>query len=479
MQTIRGRLTAWYATALTLTLAVFATLLYTARRRASFDELDARVRSEADLTTGILMEINRTGGVLVRQDAAGRPILTQEIAATLEAVPGFLIITHSSGRVLFASPDARALTFDEFEQVRRLVTVPPTGPQSGSVRVEPSGPTVRYVIRPLTDAGPQFGGLLAGADPAAAELGPQQLFGTVILVLPLAVFAAVLVGSWIAGRALEPLGQIITEVREISDGTSLHRRLAKPMVEDELGRLATTLNEMMVRLERSFSALRRFTADASHELKTPLTVMRAGLERALATPALPPDALPWLEESLQELNRMTELVDALLTLARVDEGRAPLHKEPVDLRTIVEEARETGELLAEQAGVTIEIATPPDPLVLDVDASRVRQLLLNLLTNAMKYTPRGGRVSVRLGRDNGRVTLAVADTGIGIAPGDVPHIFDRFYRADTARTRTGERPGAGLGLAICKWIAEAHGGTIDVQSRPGRGTVFTVSLTKA
>jgi two-component system, OmpR family, sensor kinase len=476
VQTIRGRLTAWYATALTITLAVFAALLYVARRGASFEDLDARVRSEADLSAGILMEINRTGGVLVRQDAAGRPILTQEIAATLEAVPGFLIITHQSGRVLFASADARALTFDEFEQLRHLLAAPPGGPQSGAFRVAPGGPTVRYVIRPLTDAGPQFGALLTGADPEAAELGPRQLLSTVLLVLPLVVLAAVLVGQWIAGRALEPLGQIITEVREISDGTSLHRRLAKPMVEDELGRLAETLNQMMGRLERSFSALRRFTADASHELKTPLTVMRAGLERALATPALPPDALPWLEESLQELNRMTELVDALLTLARVDEGRAPLHREPVDLRAIVEEARETGELLAEQAGVTIEIATPPDPLVLDVDRSRVRQLLLNLLTNAMKYTPRGGRVSVRLGQENGKITLAVADTGIGIAPGDVPHIFDRFYRADTARTRTGERPGAGLGLAICKWIAQAHGGTIDVQSRPGRGTVFTVSL---
>src|SRR5690349_15422780 len=224
MQTIRGRLTAWYATALTLTLAVFATLLYGSRRRASYDELDARVRSEADLTAGILTEISRTGGVLVRQDPRGRPILTQEIGATLEAVPGFLIITDSSGRVLFASPDARALTFDEFEQLRRLVAVPPAGSQSGAVHVDPDGPTVRYLIRPLTDASPRLGALLAGADPATAELGPQQVLTTVLLVLPLAVLAAVLVGSWIAGRALEPLGLIITEVREIADGTSLHRR---------------------------------------------------------------------------------------------------------------------------------------------------------------------------------------------------------------------------------------------------------------
>jgi signal transduction histidine kinase len=173
---------------------------------------------------------------------------------------------------------------------------------------------------------------------------------------------------------------------------------------------------------------------------------------------------------------MSELVDALLTLARADEGIAPLHREPVDLRAIVEEARETGELLAEDAGVRMEVAVPPEPVVVPVDASRIRQLLLNLLTNAVKYTPAGGSVRMQLAAADGRVTLTVADTGIGIAPGDLPHIFDRFWRADSARTRTGERPGAGLGLAICKWIAEAHGGQIEVTSRPGRGTTVTVTL---
>ena len=173
---------------------------------------------------------------------------------------------------------------------------------------------------------------------------------------------------------------------------------------------------------------------------------------------------------------MTELVDALLTLARADEGRAELHKEPVDLRAILEEAGETGELLAEQAGVKMDVATANAPVVVVVDRSRIRQLLLNLVENAVKYTPRGGSVQVRLGQEDGRVTVTVADSGIGIAPGDLPHVFDRFWRADTARTRTGERPGTGLGLAICKWIAEAHGGSIAVSSRPGRGTTFVVSL---
>jgi signal transduction histidine kinase len=248
------------------------------------------------------------------------------------------------------------------------------------------------------------------------------------------------------------------------------------MVKDELGRLADTLNQMISRLERSFTALRRFTADASHELKTPLTVLKAGVERALTTPKMPPESLAVLEEAMDEINRMTELVDALLTLARADEGLVRLHQEPVDLRALILETEETGELLAEPAGIAVSADAPVDPVIVPVDGSRIRQLVMNLLTNAVKYTPAGGRVRLWLERDDGRVRFGVSDTGIGIAPGDLPHIFDRFWRADSARTRTGERPGVGLGLAICKWIAEAHGGTIDVQSRPGRGTTFSVTL---
>jgi len=476
MQTIRARLTASYSAALALTLSAFAAMLYLDRRNASYQDLDQRIQSEATLTAGILAESYRARGVLVRADTSGRPVLIADVAALLEAVPDFLIITARDSSLLFASPDARALTFQQVEQLRRLAAQPVSGRASGALRLEPDGPKIHYAVHYLTEAGPQFGAILAGANVRTAELGPEQLLSTLALILPLGLVAALLVGSWISRRALEPVDQIITEVREITDGRSLHRRLAEPMVKDELGRLAGTLNQMMTRLERSFAALRRFTADASHELKTPLTVLRAGVERAITTPNVPQDTLATLEETLQEIKRMTELVDALLTLARADEGTAPLHREPVDLRTILEEARETGELLAEEAGVTMEVATPSEPVIVPVDASRIRQLILNLLTNAVKYTPAGGSVRMQLGRADGRVTVTVADTGIGIAPGDLPHIFDRFWRADSARTRTGERPGAGLGLAICKWIAEAHGGRIDVVSRPGRGTTFTVTL---
>jgi heavy metal sensor kinase len=478
VESIRGRLTIWYATALILSVAVFAVVLYFGRRSATYQDLDRRIQSEADLTAGILAESYRARGVLVERDTAGRPVLTPEVAAVLEVVPDFLLVTNRDGRLLFASPDARALTFSEFEQLNTL-TVPAPGLAThvpGKYRISPNGPTLHYILRPVPDAGGQFGAIFAGADTRSAELRLEQLLSTIVIAFVVGIVPAVLVGRWIAGRALEPVDRMITEVREITDGRSLHRRLALPMERDELGRLAETLNQMMTRLERSFAALRRFTADASHELKTPLTVVRAGVERAITRPNLPQETAAVLEETLQEVNRMTELLDSLLTLARADEGRADLHREPVDLRTIIEEAGETGELLAEHAGVTIEIRLPPDPVVLAVDQSRVRQLALNLIENAVKYTPRSGTVSVELGTTDGRVLLTVADSGIGIAPGDLPHIFDRFWRADSARTRTGARPGTGLGLAICKWIAEAHGGTIEVQSRPGRGTTFTVGL---
>src|SRR6266699_1798053 len=407
MQTLRGRLTAWYSGALALTLAAFAGVLYLDRRSASYQDLDQRIQSEAALTAGILAESYRARGTLVRADTAHHPVLIPDLAALLEAVPDFLVITARDGSLLFASSDARALTFQQVEQLRRLASAPLSGRSSGTLRLEPNGPKIHYVVHYVTVGGPQFGAILAGADVRTAELGPDELLSTFALVLPLGLALALLMGSWISRRALAAVDRIITEVREITDGRSLHRRLAEPLMKDELGRLAETLNQMMTRLERSF---------------------------------------------------------------------APLHREPVDLRGIVEEVRETGELLAEESGVRVEVTTPPDPIVVAVDATRIRQLILNLLTNAVKYTPAGGTVRMQLGSANGRVTLSVADTGIGIAPGDLPHIFDRFWRADSARTRTSERPGAGLGLAICKWIAEAHGGRIDVVSRPGRGTTFTVTL---
>ncbi|HEY6222574.1 MAG TPA: ATP-binding protein [Gemmatimonadales bacterium] len=478
MDTIRTRLTTWFASAVAVILAGFTIAVFLSRRSALYAELDRRIESEAELTAGILAGVARAGGTVVRTDASGRPVLAQELSATLEAVPDFLLITAAAkdSFPLFVSLDSGGLTYPKYEQLRNVIVAAQGRRVEGTIRLAPEGQRLRYIVRPLGPEVTQGGAVLVGVRPETAELGLEQTFSTFLLILPFGVLAAYAIGSLVARRALRPVDQITNEVREITDGTSLHRRLPSSMVKDELGRLADTLNQMIGRLERSFAALRRFTADASHELKTPLTVLKAAVERALTTPNLPAESLTALEESMDEINRMTELVDALLTLARADEGLVRLHQEPVDLRALILETEETGELLAEPAGIEVSADAPVDPVIVPVDGSRIRQLVMNLLTNAVKYTPAGGRVRLWLERDDGRVRFGVSDTGIGIAPGDLPHIFDRFWRADSARTRTGERPGVGLGLAICKWIAEAHGGTIEVQSRPGRGTTFSVTL---
>jgi signal transduction histidine kinase len=307
----------------------------------------------------------------------------------------------------------------------------------------------------------------------------------------------------------------------VTDGRSLHRRVAVEGAGEELARLGSTLNAMIGRLETSFGALRRFTADASHELKTPLTVLRANVERAMSAVPGAGEQMEALEEALQEVARMASLVDSLLTLARFDEGRFDLHREPVALEPLVRDVSETAGILGESAGLTIELVAC-DPVTVLGDPMRLRQLLLNLVINAIKYTPRGGRVEIALRRGDEVVVFAVRDTGIGIAAADLPYVFDRFWRADRVRTRrapalltsgvtavngvgavagaggvdgsTGgtagptaraaappnsappERGGFGLGLAISQWIAQAHGGTIGVTSRLTRGSTFTVTL---
>jgi signal transduction histidine kinase len=207
-------------------------------------------------------------------------------------------------------------------------------------------------------------------------------------------------------------------------------------------------------------------------------VLRAGVERALIHPGIPADIMQSLDETLAQINQMTEMVENLLTLARADEGRAPLAVEECDLRELVTDVAETAGILGEEAGVTATHSMPETPVRLAVDRHRIREMLLNVVTNAIKYTPQGGTVALGLEEEEDAVVFTVRDTGIGIAAGDLPHIFERFWRADPARSRTGDRPGIGLGLAITKWIVEAHGGSITVQSRPGRGTLFTVWLPK-
>jgi signal transduction histidine kinase len=333
--------------------------------------------------------------------------------------------------------------------------------------------------------GPSISRVVGGLPTDVGDVAPQLLLGTLLALAPVILLVSLGVAYFIAGRAFRPVDDLINEVEAITDGRSLHRRLPVAPSGDELSRLAATLNAMIARLESSFTALRRFTADASHELKTPLTVLRADVERAMHPGTTSGERMVALEEALQETARMADLVESLLTLARADEGRFDLHREPVRLVPLVRDVFETAVILGEDAGLTIELPACEEATVLG-DPNRLRQLFLNLVTNAIKYTPRGGHVEIALmRRPHDEVALTVRDTGIGISASDLPHVFERFWRADRVRSRRAattdsvwglERGGFGLGLSIAQWIVQAHGGSLAVQSRLGRGTMFTVIL---
>jgi signal transduction histidine kinase len=478
MTTIRSRLTIWYTVALGVTVVAFGTLLYLERRESSLRELDQRLGLEADLANRWLSESYNVLGRIVTS-AGTSPALDPGISAYLEAARDYLVVTDTSGKVLALSEAARNLNADVLQRLTTELRTVRLAKHSGTLDSgAPEGP-MRFLAMRVEAAGPEIGGLLVATPTREVGFGPAQLLQSMLLIAPVILIGAALVGYWLAGTTLRPVQGIMDEVEAISDGRSLHRRLAVPRSGDEMARLALTVNGMLARLEKSFASLHRFTADASHELKTPLMVLRAGVERALVHPGTPGEILQSLDETLAQINQMTEMVESLLTLARADEGRAPIAVEESDLRDLLSDVTETAGMLGESTGITVSSKMPEHPVRLAVDRQRIREMLLNLVTNAIKYTPSGGQVALSLEDQNGVVSFTVRDSGVGIAPGDLPHIFDRFWRADPARSRTGQHPGTGLGLAITKWIAEAHGGSITVQSRPGRGTRFTVSLPKA
>jgi signal transduction histidine kinase len=465
-------------------ILAFGTALVIERRHPSYDELDQRLSLEAGVALGYITESHRVMGELTTMDSVpGRGgqgwtqmrVLATDVSGYLEGMRDPLIVVDSAGNLLYASQEARSLSYTALEELVALLRPRPTARVTGSVVLDAIG-SVRYLASPLPDAGPNIGALLVATPTHTVTFEPRQLIRSMLVIAPVILLGSVGVGYWLAGRALRPIQDMMDELEAITDGRSLHRRLMVPRSGDELARLALKVNGMIARLEQSFSGLRRFTADASHELKTPLMVVRAGVERALTNPGAPADSIEALDDTLNQINRMSELVETLLTLARADEGRATLAVEEKDLGPLVAEAAETAGILGEAEGITVTARLPEHPVLLPVDTGRMRQLLLNLVTNAIKYTPQGGAVSVDLEEDGNQVTVRVKDTGIGIAAGDLPHVFDRFWRADVSRDRSEARPGFGLGLAISRWIAEAHGGSIGVQSRPGRGSTFTITL---
>ena len=498
MASIRARLAGAYAVALAGTMALFAGSLWVGRGPSGDRELQRYVLQEADLTQRLLRQARGPGLPLTEvSDALVGPTIVPRARLLLDALPNVVVLTDTMGRIIYQSIEARYLETGEVQSLvrdaeqltptraaKREVSRDTTGALGAAVRARglAAREEVLVVSRAVgADLAP-LAAVIVATPTASAQRARRELFDSMLAVAPFVLLISVATAWYIAGRAMRPLDRINDEVEAITDGRSLHRRVAVEDTGAELARLGATLNAMIGRLETSFGALRRFTADASHELKTPLTVLRANVERAMhaAHQGQEEQQFEAMEEALQEITRMADLVDSLLTLARFDEGRFDLHRVPVALEPLVREVYETAVILGEAAGLQI-LLPAVEPVTLLGDPVRLRQLCLNLVTNAIKYTPKGGLVEVALRRGDETATFVVRDTGIGIAAADLPYIFDRFWRADRARSRravggVSERGGFGLGLAISQWITQAHGGTLSVVSRLTRGTTFTVTL---
>jgi heavy metal sensor kinase len=295
-----------------------------------------------------------------------------------------------------------------------------------------------------------------------------------LLAAPLLLVGASVGGYWISSRALAPVDAISGAANRISI-ENLTERLQVPKTGDQLQRLSETLNAMLARLEASVRRMAQFTADASHELRTPVSLIRTTAEIAAMNRDRPAgEYLAALDEIQEEAERTSQVVDSLMLLARADSAKETLELATVDAVSVVRNAAEQGERLARSRGVGFSLNLSTDAVPVCADPEALRRALLILMDNAAKYTPQGGSVEVGIGRRNGRAVAYVSDTGIGIAAADLPHIFDRFWRADKARSR--EQGGAGLGLSIAKWIVEMHGGTLSVRSDLGKGSVFEIGL---
>jgi len=484
---VRARLTLWFTGILAATLVLFGGASYALLMRGLWQDADATLegvaktvvqaadRPRSDLVPPGMDEVLRrffgpsfTDRFYQFLDPHGRPD---------PRLPRF------GDEPLHISPNAlknAAEGYATFETV----------PSSGRF-------PVRVLTFPVMQDGQIVNVLQVGMSLEGLYMARQHFLWTLAALVPLALVLAGGGGWLLARRALRPVDQMTRTARRI-EAEHLGERLDGAEADDELGRLARTLNEMLARLEAAFAQVRRFSADASHELKTPLTVLKGEIEVALRNPRDPAEYQRVLGSVLEEVESMAHLVDDLLLLSRADAGALRWEKQAVEMDRLVEEVAKEGEILGRGKQVQVKIQGL-EPLVIRGDGQRLKQLLRNLVDNGVKYTPPGGQVALSLRRvewSDGQMVdsakpvdrltnrpidtpaewleISVSDNGVGIAPEAMLRVFERFYRVDPARSR--ETGGAGLGLCIAKTIAEAHGGSIGVESTPGSGSTFTVRL---
>lgn len=457
----RWRLTLWYAALLATTMALFSGALYFALREQLYRGLDEQLLNQAALSLAA-----------VRVDADGGELFVESSVAGIPGGEYFLRLLDDQQRIIFETGgNPGGVPVDQ-----TVIDAVLAGRSEYSTALDEDGETLRLVSVPVRVPQPDAGSAIAGVlqlgldrneidEPLAGFLTALALAGPVVLLV------AAGGGYLLAGRVLAPVATITKLAARIGAG-DLSARLQLDLPDDELGRLARTFDAMLARIDDAFERQRRFTGDAAHELRTPLSLMRSQVDLALARPRSATAYRDALQAFDGDLERMTALVGTLLTLARSDVGQLVPERAPFDLADTIHLVREQYAAVAADAGVTLVEETVATPIVADEDL--LVQLLVNLIDNALAHTPAGGTITLGCRPWDGQALLWVTDTGHGIAPEHLNRVFDRFYRIDAGRTR--QHGGAGLGLAICKAIAEAHRGGISLASTPEAGTQVEVVL---
>jgi len=452
---LRARITAWY----------FAVLVVAFASLAWVSDIGFRHSIEKTVNDASRANLDSIQSVLVRTAPKGIPEVQDELdeLGNLWAGAGLLQVASADGKLIFQSA---AFT-------QSYLPLPPVTRDEISFLTDNLGTTqYRIASRKITTGGQVF--LVRAAIPTEPFDQALDRFRLILQgTLPLLVILASLAGYWLSGRALAPVNAIIRTARCVGV-QNLSSRLAVPRANDELRRLSETLNDMLNRIEASVQRITQFTADASHDLRTPVALIRTSAELALRRSRTEEEYRETLSRILATSEETSRLVENLLTLARADAGAAELHFNPTDLVPHVEKIAEAAAILAAGKNVEIQKELADGPIEVSADAAAIERLLLIVLENAVKYTPPGGKVLLSLSNGSGNARIEVRDSGIGISAKDLPHIFERFYRADHSRSR--ETGGSGLGLAIAKWIVDMHHGTIEAHSESGRGSQFLISL---
>ena len=481
---IRIQLTVWYTLVSAVLIVTFGLTLYTVLQTMLADSFDSTLQMRAQqVAEGVsidhnnisvsdivneLPELNATAALLDPDDVNHGDGQHVPQGNTLYSNKNISVrVLDTEGNILFGSPTARGITVPSSSISEPLRGKPWYGTISST-----SGQQIRLYSTMLVNRKTIFGVVQVGQSLTSVNNSMQNITFLLLLFTPLALLFSAYGSYLLAGRAFKPIHRLTHVAHEIG-AKDLHQRVPVPHAHDEVRELSLIFNQMIGRLEHAFNLQRRFVADASHELRTPVSVIRSITDVALSEPSTPEEYVMVLREINAESERLGKLINDLLSLARADEGLVQFDHDDVQLDLLTSDVVDSMEALAVERKITLTVGELQPATILG-DAARLIQVIMSLVDNALTYTNEGGTITLSVKTTQTHALLIVRDTGIGIAPKDQAHIFERFYRADPARSRAAG--GSGLGLSLVNWIVRVHDGQVSVESQPGQGSTFTVML---